>query len=230
MTPSRTYDSASTYLVQRTPQTGNGNILVRGNLPLNDDGSFAYAALNSRLKQLVTQDTDSAPFCLTNYTLIDVSLLDNQGELPELQAEFTAFGAGNAPTVWPPHASELDIFARYGSTVSGKTGTLMWMPVQGCIDASDCQNVQRDLYNFAAIVDEINTLMTTGSNRVIYYHCINGYNRVGSLTACYMMKYMGRTRIEAMECPPPEGAIAIEHCWQPPYKALIEWYAATIGK
>ncbi|MBI1814659.1 MAG: dual specificity protein phosphatase family protein [Deltaproteobacteria bacterium] len=230
MTPSTTYDPARTYVVQQNPRTGNGNVLVRGNLLLNTDGSFAYAALDSRLRELVIRDADAAPFRLADYTLVVVSLLDNQREMPELQAEFTAFGAGNAPTVWPPHARKLNIFALYGLRVSGEAGALMWMPVQGCVDAADCRQVQRDLFNFSAIVDEINSLMATGHHRVVYYHCINGFNRAGSLTACYLMKHMGRTRIEAMEEPPPAGALVVEHYWKLPYKTLAEWYAETIGK
>lgn len=230
MAPSEVYNPERTYVVQQNPQTGNGNILVRGNIPLNGSGGFAYDELNGRLQQLVQLDPDPALFNLENYELIVVPLIDNQGERPELQDEFTAFGAGSPPTAWPPFANNVNIFRHYGTTVCGQSGNLMWMPVQGCTDPANCALVEPSDYDFSGIVDQLNTLMTTLDNTVIYYHCMNGHDRTGSLTACFMMKYMGRTRDQAMNDKPPEGADAMGHPWHPPYAQLIEWYASTIGK
>jgi hypothetical protein len=222
MTPSTTYAPKRTFVVQ---QVGS-NVLVRGNLPLTPDGSFAYDKLNKTLKKAIGGDFD-----LLNNTIIDVSLIDNQGELPELTAEFTAFGvAGSIPTVWPPVAHGVNIFTQYGSTVEGHPGKLIWMPIQGCVDTNNCSAIEPTLYNFGGIVDQLNTLVNTGTNTVIYYHCMNGHDRAGSLTACYMMKHMGRTRDQAMNDAPPEGALAMSHDWKETYKPLIEWYAGTIGK
>lgn len=214
------YDSTRTYVVQQTA----GNVLVRGNIPLRGDGTFAYDELNDALGAILPA------FDLTAYTLIDISLIDNVGELLWLQDEFTAFGAGPVPTAWPPFSQGVDIYKRYGTSVRGHPGFLMWNPFEGCADESNCSSVEPSLFDFPGIVDNLNTLMTTRSKTVIYYHCMNGHDRAGSLTACYMMKYMGRTRQEAMYDPPSEGAMAMGHDWHPGYGPLIEWYAGTIGK
>ena len=222
MTPDTTYSQKRTFVIQES----GGNILVRGNLPLKDDGSFAYLDLNNRLQKLISRNFD-----LKKYTLIDISLIDNQGEQPDLLDEFTAFGVANLiPTVWPPVVKGVDIFKEYGSSVCGNPGHLMWMPIQGCSDETNCNLVENTQYNFSGIVDQLNTQMTTGTGKVIYYHCMNGHDRAGSLTACYMMKYMGRTRQQAMYSNPPEGAMAMGHDWKETYKPLIEWYAGSINK
>lgn len=221
MTPPCTvYDPDRTYVVQQL----NGNILVRGNLPIDESGAFAFDALSARLGELIDG------FSMSNYRLIDVSLIDNQGELPELTDEFEAYDAGAVPTEWPPYAQGVDIFKQYGASVNGNPGSLMWMPVQGCLDQDNCSAVEPSLYNLAGVVDQLNTLMQSEVPTVIYYHCMNGHDRAGSLTACYMMKYMDRTRAQAMDLPPPEGAKAMKHPWHETYGPLIEWYASTIGK
>ncbi len=214
------YNPNRTFVVEQS----NGNFLVRGNLPFDDEGNFVYKGINQKLADLV------GIFDLSHYTLIDVALIDNQGELPELRAAFKAYGAGVVPTEWPPVVKGVNIFTQYGTAICGHPGSLMWMPVQGCADESNCQLVEPPQYSFSAIVDQLKTLMTTGSKRVIYYHCMNGHDRAGSLTACYMMKHMGRTRQQAMYSAPPDGAMAMKHAWKETYKPLIEWYAGTIGK
>lgn len=212
------YNPKRTFIVN---QVGS-NYLVRGNLPLDDDGNFTYDALAKALKA-------QGKITLSKMTLIDVSLIDNQGEAPELSAEFKAFDE-NMPTEWPPVYHGFDIFQQFGSLIQGHPGKLMWMPIQGCADNANCQLVEPAQYNFAGIVDELQKLVTTGTNTVIYYHCMNGHDRAGSLTACYQMKHMGRTRDQAMNQPPPDGAMAMKHDWKATYKPLIEWFAGTIGK
>jgi hypothetical protein len=211
------YNPKRTFVVNKV----GSNYLVRGNLPLDDDGNFAYDDLAKRLK--------ADKIALSKMTLIDVSLIDNQGEAPELTAEFKAFDE-TMPTVWPPVDKGFDIFQQFGSTVCGHPGKLMWMPIQGCADNDNCQLIEPPQYNFGGIVDQLHNLVTTGSNTVIYFHCMNGHDRAGSLTACYMMKHMDRTRDQAMNAAPPEGAMAMKHDWKVTYKPLIEWYAGTIGK
>lgn len=216
------YNPKRTFVVDQI----NGNVLLRGNLPFDDDGNFAYKELNQRLGDLL-----GYAFDLTKCTLISVSLLDNQGELPELSAEFSAFGAGAVPPQWPPFIQGVNIFNQYGSSVFGHPGSLMWMPVQGCANANNCSLIEPVQYNFAGIVDQLNKLLLgVYTNRVIYYHCMNGHDRAGSLTACYQMRHMGRTRTQAMTEAPPAGAMAMKHDWKETYKPLIEWYAGTIGK
>jgi hypothetical protein len=211
------YNPKRTFVVNKV----GSNFLVRGNLPLDDDGNFAYDDLAKRLK--------ADKITLSKMTLIDVSLIDNQGEAPELSAEFKAFDE-TMPSVWPPVDKGFDIFKQFGSSVCGHPGKLMWMPIQGCADQNNCTVVENPQYNFAGIVDHLQMLIEAGSNTVIYFHCMNGHDRAGSLTACYMMKHMGRSRDQAMNQPPPGGAMAMKHDWKETYKPLIEWYAGTIGK
>lgn len=215
------YNPKRTFVVDQL----NGNVLLRGNLPFDDDGNFAYKEINQCLGKLIGYDFD-----LTKHTLIDITLIDNQGELPELSAEFKAFGGGPVPTQWPPFINGVNIFKQHGSAICGHPGSLMWMPIQGCVDADNCQLIEPSQYNFSGIVDQLNTMLLSVKNTVIYYHCMNGHDRAGSLTACYQMRHMGRTRTQAMTCPPPEGAMAMKHDWKETYKPLIEWYAGTIGK
>lgn len=218
--PCEVYNPERTFLVDRI----GPNCLFRGNIPLNADGSFAYDAMAARFAELVPG------LDLTRYTFFDFSLIDNQGELPELADEFEAFGAGAPPSVWPPFAKGVDIFARRGSSVCGHPGSLFWTPVQGCTDAANCQLVENPLYAFARIVDAIAYFGRAPSPTVTYWQCMNGHDRAGALTACYQMKYMGRTRAQAMDDPPPEGAKAMKHAWHATYGPLIEWYASMIGR
>jgi len=69
--PNATYDPTRTYLVDHfCLDVHSTSYLIRGNEPLNSDGSFAYDDLRSTLKSLIDID-------LTNLKLIDFSLIDN---------------------------------------------------------------------------------------------------------------------------------------------------------
>ena len=94
LTPQEIYDDTRTFLVDQV----KGNFLIRGNMPLCEDGTIAYNEINAKLKTLLPEGFDLS-FC----NFIDVSLIDNQGELPSLECEFTSYGAGTPPTAWPPY-------------------------------------------------------------------------------------------------------------------------------
>ena len=217
--PQETYDPNQTYLVDHV----GGNWLIRGNMPLNDDGTFAYTALNEKLKTLLPEGFD-----LSMMTVIDVSLIDNQGELPSLECEFTSFGAGTPPTAWQPYPAGI-LFNGYGDGsvqgdgVSGM-GSLLWMPIQGC-DEGQCEVQETTLYDFDGVVSYIRGILTSNvSNQLMYIHCMNGHDRAGSLTCGYQMKYLGISMADAMA----EGEKIMGHSWHHPYKHLIEWYAGTL--
>lgn len=222
-TPEVTYDPNQTYIVD-TDTVGN-NFLVRGNLPILADGTFAYNELNAKLQSLIG-DT----FNLSAFTVMDISLIDNQGELPSLECEFDSFQAGAVPTCWTPYENGI-LFNGYGSGSvvgdggsTGGMGSLMWTPVQGCEPDDQCPLIEPSQYDFNGVVTNLKTLMDSCDNTVIYIHCMNGHDRAGSLTCGYQMKYLGISMEEAMA----EGVVIMGHGWHHPYKNLIEWYASTL--
>lgn len=229
-TPNAIYMPKRTYVVT---QVGS-NYMVRGNEPLNEDGSFAYDAINTKLQELI-----GGSFNLTNYKFIDISVIDNNpaSEGGDLAMEFAAYGMDAAtfaatfpfPAMWPPYFRGLDVTKQYGTTVNGNKGSIIWYPVQGCTDNINCEEVEPPQYNFNGAVDLLNTLMTTEQNAVIYYHCEHGHDRTSSLTAGYMMKYMKKTLEEVLNDRPPNGAKAFKHAWEVNYEALTKWYATTLS-
>ncbi len=228
-TPNASYMPKRTYLVA---QVGS-NYLVRGNEPLNDDGSFAYAAINTKLQEIIPG------FDLTKNKFIDISVIDNNpaSEGGDLAMEFAAYGMAQGwfdttfpfPTTWPAYFRGLDVTKQYGTTVNGNPGSIIWYPVQGCTDNVNCELVEPPQYNFNGAVELLNTLATTEKNAVIYYHCEHGHDRTSALTAAYMMKYMGKTLDEVLTQRPPDGAKAFKHAWEVDYEALTKWYATTLA-
>lgn len=231
-TPSATYSPKRTYLV--TAHTSNNTYLVRGNEPLNDDGTFAYEAINSKLKTLIPG------FDLTKLKLITISIIDNNpdSERPDLESEFNAYGITSEefdkkfpfPDSWPPVYRGIDVEKQYGTQVNGYPGSIIWYPVQGCSDMNNCQIVEPTQFNFSGLVDYLNTLMTTEKDVVIYYHCEHGHDRTSALTGAYMLKYMGRTIDEVLTDRPPMGAKAFKHPWEANYEELVKYYNSTLKK
>jgi hypothetical protein len=224
-TPNAVYSPKRTYVVA---QDGD-NVLVRGNEPLNEDGSFAYDAINSKLQEIIPN------FDLTKHKLIDFSLIDNNpaSEGGDLGMEFSAYGQDLStlfpyPAAWPPFFNHYDITKQHGNTVNGQSGSIIWYPVQGCTDNANCALVEPPQFNFDGAVDLLNHLLKTEQKSVIYYHCEHGHDRTSALTAGYMMKYMGKTLEEVLTQRPPEGAKAFKHPWAPTYEALVKWYATTL--
>jgi len=226
-TPEVTYDPNQTYLVDTVVGSSGTSYLIRGNLPILEDGTFAYNELNAKLQTLIPN------FNLSTHTVMDISLIDNQGELPSLECEFDSFGAGAPPTVWTPYANggSAVLFAGYGDgSVTGDggassgMGSLMWTPVQGCEPSSSCGSIEPTDYDFDGVVNNLRTLMESDASLVIYYHCMNGHDRAGSLTCGYQMKYLNWSMEAAMTA----GVVIMGHGWHHPYKNLIEWYAGTL--
>lgn len=229
-TPLATYSPKRTYLV--TGNTLNNTYLVRGNEPLNDDNTFAYDAINKKLKTLING------FDLTKFKLITISIIDNNpaSERQDLESEFNAYGITSEefdkkfpyPDSWPPVYRGIDVKVQYGTEVSGHKGSIIWYPVQGCSDMNNCELVEPSQFNFSGLVDYINSIMTTENNVVIYYHCEHGHDRTSALTAAYMLKYMGRTLDEVLNNRPPLGAKAFSHAWEAYYEQLVKYYYSTL--
>lgn len=202
--PLATYSPKRTYLVN----TVGSNYLVRGNEPLNEDGTFAYDAINQKLQTLIKD------FDLTNYKLITISLIDNnpQSERSDLMAEFKAYGVTNEEfdklfpfhDSWPPVYRKIDVKKQYGTSVNGNKGSIIWYPVQGCSDENNCAIFEPSQFDFSGLVDYINSMLTTEENVVIYYHCEHGHDRTSALTGAYMLKYLNLPLNQVLTQRPPK--------------------------
>jgi len=227
-TPVCTYMPERTYIVD-TAAVGEGklNYLVRGNMPLAADGTIAYAELGAKLLEL------NPDLILGDMSLLVISLIDNQGELNDLELEFTGFGCpdvvGNL--AWPPYFNGVDCFTEYGTMVNGNTqqgGSIVWFPVQGCTDDSNCALVENAQYDFCGLVAWLTALMSSCTNTVIYYHCEHGHDRTSALTAAYQMEWLKYPLDQVLDDKPPTGAKAFGHAWEATYEALVKWYATTL--
>jgi translation initiation factor IF-1 len=227
--PNAVYMPKRTFIVTKV----NNNYLVRGNQPLNPDGSFAYDAIGKKLKSLVGGNFD-----LKNYKLIDVSLIDNNpvSEGGDLALEFAGYGMSQAdfntnfpfPAAWPPYFRGLAVTKQWQTSVNGNPGSIIWYPVQGCTDNGNCESVEPAQFNFNGTVDMLSNLLSTESNAVIYIHCEHGHDRTSALTAGYMMKYMKMSLEDVLTLGPPKGAKAFKHDWEVNYEALVKWYATQL--
>lgn len=189
------------------------NLLIRGNMPLQgpDDPSpsyFAYGALSDAICPLVNPLVSN--FDLKDYYLVDVSLIDNQGDLIDLNAEFACFSVVPSdvftfppridwPNAWPPYL-EIKNWApttQFGTQVMASStvsypGSLIWWPVQSCESSANCEsNVVSSGYDFVGLVAQIKTLMNTAgsSPKLIYIHCNSGVNRTGAANVSYFLTY-----------------------------------------
>jgi len=229
-TPNATYSPKRTYLV--TANTENNNYLVRGNEPLNEDGTFTYDSINEKLQTLITD------FDLTKNKLITISIIDNNpnSERGDLNDEFLAYGMSQEEfdktfpfqTTWPPFWNGVNVRKQYGNSVNGYSGSVIWYPVQGCTDMSNCSLVEPTQFNFSGLIDYIHLMMKTEENTVIYYHCEHGHDRTGAVTGAYMLKYMGISLENVLTQRPPLGAKAFSHPWASTYEALIKYYNSTL--
>lgn len=228
--PLDTYKPKRTYLVN----TINNNHLVRGNQPLNEDGTFAYNQINQKLQTLIPE------FDLKNFKLIDVSIIDNnpQSEGNDLASEFLVYGVSKEefddlfpfPNAWPPVYRQIDVRKQYGIKVCENPGSVIWYPVQGCSSIDNCELVEHPQFDFSGLVDYLNELISTQEKIVVYYHCEHGHDRTSALTAAYMLKYMNRTLDEVLNNRPPLGAKAFSHDWEVDYKQLVEYYQSKLLK
>ena len=223
--PNFTYNEHRTFLVDQTATS----LLLRGNMPLTHGGDFSYSQMESKIDNLVPG------WNLQTANLLIVSLLDNRSpERSDLQLEFQSFGI--SPTdfdtllpesVWPPHTNGVDLQTRYGTTVEGHNGSLLWYPVKGCTGADGCSVTEDSLYAFSALVDLLHTLLSE-ENTAVYFHCTTGNDRTGALAACYLMKYKGLTLAQVKEGLVPGGAMLIAKPWELGCDHLIDWYASTL--
>ncbi len=225
------YDPTRTFVVDSAAT----NYLVRGNEPLLSDGkTFAYDELNTQLQNGSSTGSGGLPptgiggtFDLTDYSLVDVSVIDDNAEGPLLTAEFTAYGQDfeslfPAPN-WPPVFHGIDVTKQYGTAVSGHPGSIVWYPVQGCTDLSNCEQVEPPQFNFIGMIDFLRGLLENSTKTVIYFHCEHGHDRTSAVAGSYEMKYKGKTLQQVRD----EGCTIMGHAWESAYLPLIEYYCAN---
>jgi hypothetical protein len=196
-----TFDPARVALVDEN--TLHGNLLVRGNFPLSCDNprSFAFAKLNTRLKQL-----KGSSFDLNEYEIIIVALINNAGNLEDLKSEEAIFGLNPVSDIHcqndhgdgtPSLYTCLDNYraAPYlAKDPSWQPQKFYWWPLWIC-GADGCTTL--DTYSACKLQDlpkHMNDLMNaappyTGgkTRRLIYFHCEHGCDRTGTVHAAYAM-------------------------------------------
>lgn len=228
-TPVCTYDSSRSYLVDSYTPVGeaaiNKNFLVRGNMPLADDGTIAYDQMKEKFQEFGID--------LTVKKLVIISLIDNQGELNDLELEFEGVGKPNyvGTLAWPPYSSGVDCFTMYGTEINGdatKMGSLVWFPCQGCTDDSNCALVENPLFDFCGFVAWLQGLLVSSSDTVFYYHCEHGHDRTSAVTGAYQQQWFKYSLEQVLTEPPPNGAKAFSHDWECNYEALVKWFATTL--
>ena len=190
-----------------------GNILVRGNLPLvkkemnacypGQDRCFAYDEINIKMKERMQKTDPGFNFNIEEYEIIEFVLHDNAGNKDELTVEMNALGLNLDAIVngygykWPPYDDAGDWKPKtvYTSTLAEKKlWGLIWWPIYAC-GTKPCNEIDTDRglnkYHFLDASAYLKELLTTpassGKKRLIYFHCIQGADRTGSLHIAYIM-------------------------------------------
>jgi len=184
-------------VVQTKP---NGNLLLRGNIPLDQQNQFAYAEIQACLP---TVDLDRG-------SLLDVCLIDNVGERYMWEPEMKSFGVDvnkYPPTYWPPWTQEGWVpGAMLGTstlTSHGKLhhGSTVWWPIEAPGENEDPKPyLHSPGWDLDGLVTKlIGWLETSEAPRAIYVHCTLGADRTGAVIAAYLIKTQGLTAAQAIE-------------------------------
>lgn len=187
--------------------SGNGNLLVRGNLPMITNGpdscplpvnerSFAYDRLNEKMGKIITG------FNLDEYEIIDITLIDNQSDKNQFTAELNVYGYTpetlTCGTEWPPYNNSCawdptKIFETTHGAGQHPWG-IVWWPIYACgtIHCTSDAAVGLDNFDFKDLPGYLETLLAGApasgkSKRLIYFHCMQGTDRTGALHAAYLM-------------------------------------------
>jgi hypothetical protein len=179
--------------------TVDGNVLIRGNLPLTgDDWHFAY-------KEIIA----ASGVDLTKFMLIDMPILDNIGERSSWASELSAFGAEPKqfpPSYWPPYTQKgYDPKALLGTGMLSTEGGLFlghtdWAPFEG-LPAGQDPTLYLDWpgWNFSGFVDNVIDMLKSMPKAAIYVHCMLGADRTGAFHIGYLMRSKGLSLKEASD-------------------------------
>lgn len=190
--PPSTYPSLNTSVVFLLDKNENGNMLFRGNEPL-DTGlrgqRIDFNALHNALKAKYEIQTGLSDFpSMGNYVLRDMAFLDHSpfGELPILIHEIASFGAIDSKQVietWFP-AKPKNFSGMLGqvsnwnvetaTTLNTRNVNCVKLLAEGMSTPSKFKNSDGDTIP------------------VIYYiHCSSGHDRTGMISSGYLMKKYG---------------------------------------
>jgi hypothetical protein len=175
-----------------------------------EDRCFAYGEINAKMKERMRDINPDAPeFDLENYDVIELVLHDGAGNRPELDIEMKALGRNvtniACGATWLPYQNcpEWDPETMYAATdATKKLWGLIWWPMYPCgskpcddtiikVDNSTETQIALDKFKFSQAPAHLKTLLTTHSTtakkKLIYFHCIQGADRTGSLHLAYIM-------------------------------------------
>jgi len=196
-----TFDQARTAVVDEN--TGFGNLLIRGNFPLNCNSprAFAFNDLNMKLKQI-----KSASFNLNDYEIIIVALINNAGNLDDLKSEEAIFGLNPDADIHCQSDYSDGTPALYNCLDGRRTTSysaanpsqqpqkFYWWPLWIC-GADGCTTL--DTYAYCKLRDlpkQMNDLINEAppysggkTKRLVYFHCEHGCDRTGTVHAAYIM-------------------------------------------
>lgn len=209
------------------PGPKSPHLLVRGNMPISEDGSFTYSEIETCLNLDFSADR-----------FVSVSLIDNTGERDSWALELQAFQA--SPNTfpkeeWPPYlhhqkweprtllGSGTLVFGRYKRR---KDSHLEWWPIEG-MSPTDKPEVflKAPGWDFSGVVEYLYGLYTNleEPNTVIYFHCMLGADRTGAVHAGLLVRAgldvetaLALTSSETTAGPP-----------SPDYQRLIRAYAES---
>jgi hypothetical protein len=217
----------STFIPSRCAHidTVGTNVLIRGNMPLlGDDLHYAYDEI-----------AQASKVHLTNYTLLEMPIIDNVGERAQFTPLMTAFGVDPntyPPSYWPPWLQQgyqpNALLGTHVTAESGKyPGSVIWRPFEGLPAGSDPKEfLHNPIWDFAGFVDEVISLLGTRQNTAIYVHCQLGADRTGAFHIGYLMRKYGMSLTVASNKANTSTSAG------PPnadYQRLVAAYAAELG-
>jgi hypothetical protein len=239
------YNQARTAVIDEN--TGFGNLLVRGNFPLdcNSPRAFPFDELSTRLKQI-----KGTSFNLNEYEIILVSLINNAGNLDDLKAEETIFGLNPDTDIkcqsdykdgTPGLYECLDAYRALPYSALAPTQQpqkLYWWPLWIC-GADGCTTL--DTYSYSKLQDLpllMHDLINTAppyaggkTKRLVYFNCEHGCDRTGTVHAAYMMFKDKETKTLTLQQAVDLANAAInqeDNCMKDGYLALARKYCAYI--
>jgi|GEM_PF-5950482 len=204
----------------------NGNLLFRGNVPLNDQmtgQSVDFTNLHQVLKEKYEFQTGLSDFpAIGTYILRDIAFLDPDpaGEGNILMAEIASFGATATSQVnqtWYPETASLPLSG-------GMLGQVANWDVEPTGGSPAHTNLNLDVEVVKNLSDWMNTPLQNAAGNTIqtvyYIHCSSGHDRTGMIAAGYLMynyqmdlsdAYILGTTINKLTV--PMGGNLIQNCY-----------------
>lgn len=175
-----------------------GHLLIRCNMPIREDGSFAYREIQAAV------DRDFSQY----KTFIDISVIDCVGERLSFSLETSAFGIDAdksfPESIWPPYLhgynpKKLQGMGYLSYEEARRSGGLYWWPFEGVPPNADPKvYLTAPGWDFAGLVDFLIKLHERkDSTNVIIFHCMLGADRTGALHRGYLMRAKGMTLAQA---------------------------------